>query len=184
MFDTSLHLLKGIDGRGCFDIDLKYLKLNCDIVRMILSGDKTQIRVLVKQANSQDEDPADQYEAGDVIAVKETWAVKDGKYIYKADYDNNYSNALWVQSTRMPDDAVRLFLRVVSVRKEKLQDISSEDMEKEGVWFPGTLDPQNEFAAMWNESLSPRKKERYSWSSNPTVWVIDFERVSNSEVAT
>ena len=79
MFDTSLHLLKGIDGRGCFDIDLKYLKLNCDIVRMILSGDKTQIRVLVKQANSQDEDPADQYEAGDVIAVKETWAVKDGK---------------------------------------------------------------------------------------------------------
>lgn len=45
MFDTSLHLLKGIDGRGCFDIDLKYLKLNCDIVRMILSGDKTQIRV-------------------------------------------------------------------------------------------------------------------------------------------
>lgn len=52
MFDTSLHLLKGIDGRGCFDIDLKYLKLNCDIVRMILSGDKAQIRVLVKQANS------------------------------------------------------------------------------------------------------------------------------------
>ena len=126
---------------------------------MILSGDKTQIRVLVKQANSQDEDPTDQYEAGDVIAVKETWAVKDGEYIYKADYDNNYSNTLWVQSTRMPDDAVRLFLRVVSARKE-------------------------EFAAMWNESLSPRKKVKYSWSSNPTVWVIDFERVSNSEVVT
>ena len=179
MFDTSLHLLKGIDGRGCFDIDLKYLKLNCNIVRMILSGDKTQIRVLVKQANSQDEDPTDQYEAGDVIAVKETWAVKDGEYIYKADYDNNYSNTLWVQSTRMPDDAVRLFLRVVSARKEELEDI-----EKEGVWLPGTLDPQNEFAAMWNESLSPRKKEKYSWSSNPTVWVIDFERVSNSEVVT
>lgn len=84
----------------------------------------------------------------------------------------------------MPDDAVRLFLRIVSARKEKLQDISSEDIEKEGVWLPGTLDPQNEFAAMWNESLSPRKKEKYSWSSNPTVWVIDFERVSNSEVVT
>lgn len=99
---------------------------------MILSGDKTQIRVLVRQVNSQDEDPADQYETGDVIAVKETWAVKDGKYIYKADYDNNYSNILWVQSTRMPDDAVRLFLRIVSARKEKLQDISSEDIEKRG----------------------------------------------------
>lgn len=144
---------------------------------MILSGDKTQIRVLVRQVNSQDENPADQYETGDVIAVKETWAVKDGKYIYKADYDNNYSNILWVQSTRMPDDAVRLFLRIVSARKEKLQDISSEDIEKEGVWLPGTLDPQN-------ESLSPRKKEKYSWSRNPMVWVIDFERVSNSEVAT
>ena len=151
---------------------------------MILSGDKTQIRVLVRQVNSQDEDPADQYETGDVIAVKETWAVKDGKYIYKADYDNNYSNILWVQSTRMPDDAVRLFLRIVSARKEKLQDISSEDIEKEGVWLPGTLDPQNEFAAMWIESLSPRKKEKYSWNRNPMVWVIDFERVSNSEVAT
>ena len=43
-------------------------------------------------------------------------------------------------------------------KKEKLQDISSEDIEKEGVWLPGTLDPQNEFVAMWNESLSPRKK--------------------------
>ena len=151
---------------------------------MILSGDKTQIRVLVRQVNSQDENPADQYETGDVIAVKETWAVKDGKYIYKADYDNNYSNILWVQSTRMPDDAVRLFLRIVSARKEKLQDISSEDIEKEGVWLPGTLDPQNEFAAMWNESLTPRKKEKYSGSRNRMVWVIDFERVSNSEVAT
>lgn len=57
------------------------MKLKCDIVRMILSGDKTQIRVLVRQVNSQDENPADQYETGDVIAVKETWAVKDGKYI-------------------------------------------------------------------------------------------------------
>lgn len=84
----------------------------------------------------------------------------------------------------MPDDAVRLFLRVVSARKEELQDISPEDIEKEGIWLPGTLDPQNEFAAMWNESLSPRKKEKYSWSRNPMVWVIDFERVSNSEVAT
>lgn len=134
---------------------------------MILSGDKTQIRVLVRQVNSQDENPADQYETGDVIAVKETWAVKDGKYIYKADYDNNYSNILWVQSTRMPDDAVRLFLRIVSARKEKLQDISSEDIEKEGVWLPGTLDPQNEFAAMWNESLSPRKKREILVEQKP-----------------
>lgn len=134
---------------------------------MILSGDKTQIRVLVRQVNSQDEDSADQYETGDVIAVKETWAVKDGKYIYKADYDNNYSNTLWVQSTRMPDDAVRLFLRVVSARKEELQDISPEDIEKEGVWFPGTLDPQNEFAAMWNESLSPRKKRKILLEQQP-----------------
>ena len=120
MFDTISRLLKGIDGRGCFDIELKYLKLKCDIVCMILSGDKTQIRVLAKQASSPDEEPADQYEAGDVIAVKETWAVKDGEFIYKADYDSNNSNTLWVQSTRMPDDAVRLFLRVVSARKEKI----------------------------------------------------------------
>lgn len=87
---------------------------------MILSGDKTQIRVLVRQVNSQDEDPADQYETGDVIAVKETWAVKDGKYIYKADYDNNYSNILWVQSTRMPDDAVRLFFADSECKKRKI----------------------------------------------------------------
>ena len=152
---------------------------------MILSGDKTQIRVLVRQVNSQDEDPADQYETGDVIAVKETWAVKDGKYIYKADYDNNYSNILWVQSTRMPDDAVRLFFADSECKKRKnCRTFHLKTLKKEGVWLPGTLDPQNEFVAMWNESLSPRKKEKYSWSRNPTVWVIDFERVSNSEVAT
>lgn len=87
---------------------------------MILSGDKTQIRVFVKQSNNQDEDSEDQYEAGDVIAVKETWAVKDGEYIYKADYDNNYSNTLWVQSTRMPDDAVRLFFAGSECKKRRI----------------------------------------------------------------
>lgn len=167
---------------GVFGIDLKYLKLSGDMVRMILGGYKTQIRILVNPSNNPDVEQDDQYIVGDTIAVKETWALKDGRYIYKADYDIDCYAARWVQSTMMPEDAVRLLLRIKDARKERLQDISIEDIEKEGIWLPGTLDPRYEFAAMWDSSLSKRKRERYSWSKNPSVWVLDFEILSSSEV--
>lgn len=68
------------------------------------------------------------YEPGDILYVRETWvkAFALGKpyYIYKADdLDGDMERLkIWRPSIHMPKDAARIFLRVKSVRVEKLQD--------------------------------------------------------------
>lgn len=99
----------------------------------------------------------------------------------------------WKPSIHMPRWASRILLEVVSVRVERLHDISEADALAEGVsslrgegqFFmdylkstPGTEDftagsARNSFQTLWR---SIRGDE--SWLSNPWVWVIEFRKVS------
>lgn len=82
----------------------------------------------------------------------------------------------------MPRWASRITLNVVSVRAERVQDISHNDSLAEGINIHA--EPSNygsgsryrdEFAAIWD---SINAKRGFSWALNPWVWVIKFERVS------
>lgn len=101
----------------------------------------------------------------------------------------------------MPKWATRLWLRVTAIRVERLQDISEEDAEKEGVEH-NTLDgvpipdeyykypieryedgfpafsAVESFETLWDSiNGKPRKDGKdISWAANPWVWVIEFER--------
>lgn len=76
----------------------------------------------------------------DVLWVRETWAKDAGRYMYKANYSDTekfYMNGreikmVWCPSIHMPRAAARLFLRVIGVRTERLQDMSEEDAICEG----------------------------------------------------
>jgi hypothetical protein len=93
--------------------------------------------------------------------------------------------------------AARLWLRVESVRVERLQDISEEDAIAEGVrawplqegdpgaWFQGAEHPvkgtpkafrtaRRAFQSLW-DSLNG-KREGASWNDNRWVWAITFAR--------
>lgn len=98
-------------------------------------------------------------------------------------------------SIHMPRWASRLTLLVKSVRVERLQRISYDDMDAEGVEFDddsvaarafsraehiqiggGSLGDTAErvgFAELWDSINGARAP----WSSNPYVWVLEFERV-------
>lgn len=95
-----------------------------------------------------------------------------------------FDGITWRPSIHMPRWASRIMLEVVSVRAERLHEITEEDAKAEGV-EPFKLDPEGDcwtngthrtaFEYLWNEihGWAPN-----SWASNPWVWRVEFRRVS------
>ena len=87
------------------------------------------------------------YKPGDVLWVREAWCevpyetecIKSGdgflcvpKKAYKADSKIDFTG-IWKSPIHMPKEAARIFLRVVDVRVERLQNITPEDCRAEGL---------------------------------------------------
>ncbi len=71
----------------------------------------------------------------------------------------------------------RTFLKIVSVRPERLQEISRDDIRAEGLLLPPAprftpnkfSELHQEYAALW-DSIN----KDFPWASNPFVWRIEF----------
>lgn len=79
----------------------------------------------------------------------------------------------------MPRWASRITLEITDGRVEKLQDISEEDAQAEGITerlrLPGTKPYYAlAFSKLWD---SINAKRGYGWATNPWVWVISFKQV-------
>lgn len=120
---------------------------------------------------------------GSRLWVRETWrsAEAPGGYFYRAaatDYmlqiSTQENGKPWRPSIHMPRAASRLTLEVLKVRVERVQDISEEDAQAEGVGYWG-CDTVEHFQDLWD---SINAKRGYPWSSNPWVWVIEFRTSS------
>ncbi len=113
----------------------------------------------------------------------------DGSIIYKADgSDISASRDGWTPSIHMPRWASRITLEIVSVRVERVQEISGEDSEAEGVgpvYEGSTLRHakddkltaavyKNQFAKLWD---SINAKRGLGWSVNPYVFVLEFRKL-------
>jgi len=149
------------------------------------------------------ENPCPYGQPGDRLWVRETWAeVSSGIIEYRAGYkealtglsgiDHIGNKIKWKPSIFMPKVAARIWLEVVSVRVEKLQDITKEQAEAEGIGnsfiedcaYDGKYEdiPWNQeeglaihqFARLWDKINESRG---FPWSANPYVWVITFKRV-------
>ncbi len=151
------------------------------------------------------------YQKGDILYVRETYAQIDidvdsmyfensgelyrGMYIYKADgADLSDIGGRWHPSIHMPKEAARIFLRVTDIKVEKLQDMTIEDVHKEGIDIHTdavtdgeTLKKHHDFSmekfeTLWDSTIQKNDLEQYGWDANPWVWVISFERIDKSEV--
>ena len=129
------------------------------------------------------------YHTDDILYVRETWRKGLERYIYRADYSDTEKfyrggkeiEMKWHPSIHMPKEAARIFLRVTNVRVERLQEITSEQICKEGVEVedPYVLNGEEKryaFSNLWNSTIKESDLDRYGWNANPWVWVIEFER--------
>lgn len=142
---------------------------------------------------------------GDFLWVREAWRLtqpygpEDYHFGYKSGDFSSWEASekfdfstpdIWKPSIHMPFEAARIFLRIKSVRVERLQDITEIDAFAEGIQ---TLEPneayydykkqagsyataRGSFTSLW-EKINGES----SWNANPWVWVIEFERISKEE---
>lgn len=142
------------------------------------------------------------YNVGDVLWVRETSYEcmsenLKGVFYYKATMLSSWSFK-WKPSIFMPKKACRIFLKIKSIKVERLYNISEEDAKAEGVFFDkqfnkyscylceskghvgnGTsctdgffTDARASFFTLW-VSLNGAD----SFKSNPFVWVYEFEQI-------
>lgn len=72
-----------------------------------------------------------------------------------------------------PRAASRITQEVVSVRVERLQDISEADAAAEGTpWDDRAGNCREAYRLLWNQING-----RHAWDANPWVWVIEFKQV-------
>lgn len=149
------------------------------------------------------------YRPSDILWVRETWSISDGYYLYRAfpgvgmepekqDAAMREMGLKWHPSIHMPREAARIFLRVIGVRVERLQEITAEVALDEGtdMKFPEPkpsyislaytemrLKPaaRQSFSELWDSTIKPKDRTAYGWAANPWVWVIEFERISKEE---
>lgn len=131
---------------------------------------------------------------GDRLWVRETFTAMPRKAaaLYRADhlFEHMPKGDLgrdwnWTPSIFMPRWASRILLEIVSVRVERLNDISEADAVAEGLtstaddaaWHVEheqhrAVNPVDSYASLW-ESINGAG----SWDANPWVWCIEFKRV-------
>jgi hypothetical protein len=195
---------------------------NAPMVRALLNGSKTQTRRVAIKTSQPDSVFISDYDAsefkieientysgtrtwtqcpygvpGDRLWVRETFhRIHDDatrefvRYGYRADRD--WDDAVWSPSIHMPRAASRILLEIVSVRVERLQDISEADAISEGIepvhgaWrdyqnkssinhHPAWSTAIGSYRSLW-ESINGAG----SWDLNPLVWVIEFKRVTET----
>jgi hypothetical protein len=123
------------------------------------------------------------YNIGDILWVRETWMKIDNRFVFKALLTEEEAKKYhWKPSIFMPKEACRIFLKLKSIKVERLNEISGEDAMKEGVkvetmWPFG--DAYRAYAILWDKING-----KGSWDKNPFVWVYEFERCEASFACT
>lgn len=195
---------------------IKPILFNTEMVRAILDGRKSCTRRIIKAekvdnvlnspARKSNPDIPDaqfikclvdmKYEPGDILYVRETWYKSPSRYMYRANYSNTEQfytggkevNIKWRPSIHMPKEAARIWLRVTDVRVEQLQEMTGQDVLKEGL--NSHVHPQASyfdcnqremFEKLWNSTIKKPNIDRYGWDASPWVWVIEFERREKPE---
>lgn len=172
-------------------------KAPVDVVDGVPSWDSPTNYAGEVQMNTQHGKPCPYGKPGDRLWVREAWAqinvaqAPGETWVVYRECDNRTDyGGPWKPSIHMRRRDSRILLEVTGVRVERLQDITEDQAEAEGVegCIPSCPGPYDEhgnpecdcmnltyvqsFQALW-ENINGRK----SWDANPWVWVMEFKRI-------
>lgn len=115
----------------------------------------------------------------------------DRHYVYRSDFVPHYTpklnavpkmpvNFQWKKANKMfmPEKHARYFIEIKGVRVERVQDISDQDIKKEGVKISihnHWPEVQNKWIKLWDSINKPP----YTWEQNPFVWVYEFKLIQS-----
>lgn len=147
------------------------------------------------------------YKVGDILYIRETFKIdslsnldkrltilfKTGDKLKINEKEHNQVfekfdkrlNGKWKPSIHMPKEYARIFLKVTNIRIERLQDITYEDILKEGCPYRSIEDAlevkaigvKSKAFEWWINLWNSTAKDGYKWEDNPLVVVYDFERI-------
>ena len=206
---------------------IKPILFNTAMVRAILDGRKTCTRRLVRFLPGENpqwtgyirdglmlyngkNEPCIRkapYQPGDTLYVRETWKKAPNGYYYYEDWQRGDIADLtkWKPSIHMPKEAARIWIKIMNVRVERLQEMKPVDVIKEGAYSDcwdclntygesgsqccyGTEEQCSqcdevmmEWEKLWTSTIKKSNLNRYGWDANPWVWVIEFERCEKPE---
>ena len=206
---------------------IKPILFNTEMVRAILDGRKTCTRRLVRFLPGENpqwtgyirdglmlyngkNEPCIRkapYQPGDTLYVRETWKKAPNGYYYYEDWQRGDIADLtkWKPSIHMPKEAARIWIKIMNVRVERLQEMKPLDVIKEGAYSDcwdclntygesgsqccyGTEEQCSqcdevmmEWEKLWTSTIKKSNLNRYGWDANPWVWVIEFERCEKPE---
>lgn len=149
------------------------------------------------------------YLPGDILYIRETWAVCDGLELcspnksniehqkkeglvwYRADGEQSNNGKTsgehligrgrWRPSIHMPKRLARIFLEVTNVRIERLNTIEYEDVLREGIKCDCDCWTK-QFHDLWDSTIKKDKLDKYGFNANPYVYVIDFKKIDRRKV--
>ena len=201
---------------------IKPILFNTEMVRAILDGRKSCTRRLVKFFSGENprwtgyikdglmlyngkNEPCIRkapYQPGDTLYVRETWKKAPNGYYYYEDWQRGDIADItkWKPSIHMPKEAARIWIKIMNVRVERLQEMKPVDVIKEGAYSDcwdclntygesgsqccyGTEEQCSqcdevmmEWEKLWTSTIKKSDLDSYGWDANPWVWVIEFER--------
>ncbi|MFT3785319.1 MAG: hypothetical protein QM770_04025 [Tepidisphaeraceae bacterium] len=158
---------------------IRWIGFTDDLVRAIERGGKTETRrpVRPQPVRKPRAEDCPLARLGDVLGVREKWArLPAGAYAHAATGERLPRGSRWQAGRFMPRDALRLRLRVTSVRAERLHALTEAAARAEG--FPADLqiEPVEWFRGLWDSIYG--SDDTLAWRANPWVWVIGFDRVA------
>lgn len=149
-------------------------------------GDRLWVKETYRYADwTNDGYPYVQYQADGLLQLHEIipdewseklvniWAALSELENYRI--DNKAADRRWRPSIFMPHWASRIALEIVSVRAQRVQDITNHDAKAEGTCgVASTQWGTPNFQWLWD---SINAKRGFGWEMNPWVWVIEFKKL-------